>query len=67
MKAVIAIDNWKEEIFMSILKRHGWDPTVGPGLTDDTKHIAVQYNSDNFDDLHKCVRECEATAKSTKK
>lgn len=42
MKAGVAIDSWKLDIFRKHLDKAGFKYTVGPGITPDTLLLSVE-------------------------
>ena len=42
MKACIAVDDWKLDLFRRRLVEAGYEFTEGPGLAADTRHLYVE-------------------------
>lgn len=60
MRAGIAIDAWKREIFERHLKRAGYSWTLAAGLTDETLTLFVE--TDDLQPLYSVIRDAQAEA-----
>ena len=64
MKAGIAIDGWKLEIFERHLKGCGYEYEVGPGVTRDT--LLLQVQTENLNALAELCKRANIECARTK-
>jgi hypothetical protein len=57
MKANIVCDDYKEEAFKKVLTKNGFEFTVHPGITKDTRQILVVYEQHQLEGLAMIVKE----------
>jgi len=48
MKIGTVCDDYKEKFFVDYFKKHGFDSVVQPGVTKNTRLIAVYTSKENF-------------------
>lgn len=55
-KAGVAIDSWKRAVFEKRLKEAGFTWKRGPGLTENTMLLKVDYTDEQFDNLAAVIK-----------